>query len=121
MLQTEPSLERAGSWSDCSRLAEQSDLVLAPTCHVDSRLCVDEHLDVDGSAADPAVLDILLVFDRVVDYDFNRLAAVWALDRLDGQHQRLGPVPNSTLAQLERSAAESASELYRSLERANHY
>jgi hypothetical protein len=67
-------------------IGRSSGIVIGPAGHADVAFVIDRYPDVDRSAADLAVLDVLLLLDRIVNDDIDRLPALGALDRLDRQH-----------------------------------
>jgi hypothetical protein len=63
-----------------------SGVVIRPTGHADVAIVSDCYADVDWSATDLAVFDVLLLLDGIVNDDIDGLPTVRALDRLDRQH-----------------------------------
>jgi hypothetical protein len=61
-----------------------SRVVIGPAAHFDTLVLSDRHLNIDRSAAHGTVLYILLLLDGVIYDQFDRLAAIRAIDVFAG-------------------------------------
>jgi hypothetical protein len=55
-----------------------SSVYIGSAVHVELAICVESDLDFNWSAADRAILDVLLMLDRVVDDQFDGFPAIGA-------------------------------------------
>ena len=61
-------------------------LVLSPCLHGNGTVFVHADRDIDRPAAHVAVLDVLLLVDRIIDGDVDGFAAVGTMDGFEWKH-----------------------------------